>query len=56
MSTDPAVVSSPPPSANPAPEPAPDARDRLHAIASVLLKHRDPHLLRQYLLLRAALR
>ncbi|MGC4030757.1 MAG: hypothetical protein QM754_03260 [Tepidisphaeraceae bacterium] len=56
MSPDSSVVSSPPPSANPAPEPATDARDRLHALTSALQKHRDPHLLRQYLLLRAALR
>jgi len=49
-------VSSPPPAANPPTPPAPDARDRLHALADTLAKRRDAHLLRQFLLLRAALR
>ena len=55
MSSD-APVSSPPPSGNPAPSPAPDARDRLHALADALVRQRDPQLLRQYLTLRNTLR
>ena len=50
------TVSSPPPSANPAPAAAPDARDKLNALADALVRQRDPHLLRQYLTLRSALR
>lgn len=51
-----APVSSPPPAAHPAEPPAPDARDRLNALAHALAKRRDTHLLRQFLLLRSALR
>ncbi|HEX8325228.1 MAG TPA: hypothetical protein VF595_15100 [Tepidisphaeraceae bacterium] len=51
-----APVSSPPPSAFPAPPHTPDARDRLHALADALVRQRDPHLLRQYLTLRSSLR
>jgi hypothetical protein len=56
MSTESPSVSSPPPTPNPPRPPAPDARDRLHALADALLRHRDPHLLRQYLALRCRLR
>ena len=56
MSTEPPSVSSPPPSANPAPAPEPDARERLHTLADALVRQRDPQLLRQYLTLRSSLR
>lgn len=56
MSDESPSVSSPPPSANPAPAAAPDARDRLHSLADALIRNRDPQLLRQYLTLRSCLR
>ena len=56
MSEESAPVSSPPPAANPIEPPAPDARDRLNALAQALTKRRDPQLLRQFLLLRSAIR
>ena len=56
MSTESRPVSSPPPSANPAPSSPPDARERLHTLADALVRQRDPHLLRQYLTLRSSLR
>ena len=49
-------VSSPPLSPRAPEAPPPDARDRLHQLADLLLKTHDARLLREYLLLRSRLR
>jgi len=50
------IVSSPPPLLR-VPEPvAPDARDRLHQLAALLLRTHNAQLLREFLLLRSRLR
>ncbi len=52
----PSDVSSPPPTERPVEPPPPDARDRMHQLASALTDTRDVQLLREYLRLRAAIR
>jgi hypothetical protein len=51
-----APVESPPPAAQPARDPLPDPRARLHALASELSRTRNRRLLVEFLQLRRALR
>ncbi|MGN6505655.1 MAG: hypothetical protein ACTHM6_08840 [Tepidisphaeraceae bacterium] len=56
MESETPAVSSPPATPNPAPAPVPSPRDRLNALAATLVRHRDPRMLREYLLLRSCVR